>query len=304
MKIAVFGAGAVGGFYGALLARAGHDVHFISRGAQLDALRTGGLRLESRSLGTITTGPVSATDRAADVGPSPIVLVCVKAHQTREILDDLMPLVGDDTLIVPLQNGVESDDVLAARFGRARVPAAVVYVGATLVQPGVVRHVANGSIVIGARPGFDASRLTPLRDALSSAFPVEISKDIQRERWLKLVWNASVNPVSAIAQRSPHQLVVNAEGRELLRSVMHEVMAVARAQGIDLPDSVPRDYFAWMERASEVRSSMQIHRERGASMETDALVGVVIRKGQELGVPTPLSKALYALLTAIETPGP
>ena len=301
MRIAVFGAGAVGGFYGALLARAGHEVHFVTRGAQLDALRTKGLRVDSRMLGNVTVAPVSATDRTADIGPAAIVLVCVKAHQTREILDDLVPLVGEDTLIVPMQNGVESDEILAARFGRARVPAAVVYVGATLVEPGLVRHVANGSIVIGARPGFDPSRLTGLRDALTPAFPVEISTDIQRERWLKLVWNASVNPVSAIAQRSPQQLVVNPESRELLRSVMHEVIAVARAQGIDLPDSIPGDYFAWMEKAHDIRSSMQVHRERGASMETDALVGVVIRKGKELGVPTPLSTALYALLTAIES---
>lgn len=304
MKIAVFGVGAVGGFYGALLARAGHEVHFVTRSAHLDTLRTKGLRLDSRRLGDIVIDPVSATDRPADIGPSSVVLVCVKAHQTQEILDDLAPLVGDDTIIVPMQNGVESDEVLAARFGRHRVAAAVVYVGATLVGPGLVRHVANGSIVVGARPGFDASRLPELRETLARAFPVEISNDIQRERWLKLVWNASVNPVSAIAQRSPRDLVVNSESRELLRSVMHEVIAVARAQGIELPDSIPDDYFAWMKTAPEVRSSMQVHRERGASMETDALVGVVIRKGRELGVPTPLSRALYALLTAIEKPGP
>jgi 2-dehydropantoate 2-reductase len=301
MKIAVFGAGAVGGFYGALLARAGHDVHFITRGAQLEALRATGLRLDSRRLGEVIVAPVSATDRPVEIGVSALVLVCVKAHQTRGILDDLLPLVGEDTIVLPLQNGVESDDVLAERFGRRRVPAAVVYVGATLVEPGVVRHVTGGSIVIGARPGFDASRLDVLREALARAFRVEISDDIQRERWLKLVWNATVNPVSAIAQRSPHELVMNPHTRELLRSVMREVMAVARAQGIRLPDSVPDDYFAWMETAPEVRSSMQVHRARGTSMETDSLVGVVMRRGKEYGVATPLSEALYALLTAIES---
>lgn len=300
MKIAVFGAGAVGGFYGALLARAGHDVHFIARGAHLEALRAKGLRLDSLRLGEVTVAPVSATDRPVEIGVSALVLVCVKAHQTREILDDLVPLVGEGTIIIPMQNGVESDEVLAERFGKHRVPAAVVYVGAMLAEPGVVRHVASGSIVIGARPGFDTSRLTAVQDTLGTAFRVEISSDIQRERWLKLVWNATVNPVSAIAERSPHELVMNPHTRQLLRSVMHEVMAVARAQGIQLPESIPDDYFAWMEMAPDVRSSMQVHRARGTSMETDSLVGVVIRRGKEHGVATPLSQVLYALLTAIE----
>lgn len=301
MKIVVFGAGAVGSFYGALLARAGHDVHFVARGAQLDAIRTQGIRIDSKLLGQIHVPSVAATEQAAQAGRADLVLVCVKAHQTSAILDDLAGVVGDGTIIVPLQNGVESDEVLAARFGRNRVPAAVVYVGATVEEPGVVSHVTRGFILIGARPGFDAARLAGVRDALASTgLPVQISDDIQQERWRKLIWNASFNPVSAITQREPRDLLAVPESRAVLVGLMREVVAVARARGIALDESEIEAQVAWTEATPAIRTSMQVDRERGRTMETDALVGVVIRTGRTHGVPTPLSEVLYALLTAIE----
>jgi 2-dehydropantoate 2-reductase len=271
MKIAVVGAGAVGSFYGGLLARAGLDVHFVTRGAQGSA-----------------------------VGTVDIVLVCVKAHQTAEILDQLAPLIGAYTTIVPMQNGIETDEVLAARCGRERVCAAVVYVGATAIEPGVTVHVANGSILIGAPTGFDAARLLAVRDVLSAGFPVKLSRDIQRDRWYKLVWNATINPLTAIAGRTPYQLVTQPDTRAHLLGIMREVMAVGRAHGIDLTEQAAHDYFAWIEKTPDIRTSMQFHRERGLSLETDALVGVVVRKGRERGVPTPLCESLVAALNAIE----
>jgi 2-dehydropantoate 2-reductase len=300
MKVAVYGAGAVGSFYGGLLVRAGLDVHFITRGAQLEALRTRGLRIESTLLGSLLIHPVSATDQGSTIGPVEIVLICVKAHQTSEILDQLPPLVGDSTIIVPMQNGIESDEVLASRFGRERVCAAVVYVGATAIAPGITAHVANGSIVLGAPTGFDAARLPAVRAALSPGFPVKISGDIERDRWYKLVWNASINPLTAITQRTPYELVMQPDTRAQLLEIMREVMAVGRAHGIELTEQAAHDYFKWIEKTPEIRTSMQFHRERGLSLETDALVGVVVRKGRERGVPTPLSEALVATLNGLE----
>lgn len=303
MTIVVYGAGGVGSFYGALLARAGHDVHFVARGAQLAAVRSRGIRIVSRPLGEIHVPTLSATARAADIGQAELVLVCVKAHQTAAILDDLAASVGHDTIILPLQNGIESDEVLAERFGRRRVPAAVVYVGATLDEPGVVLHSANGLIVIGARPGFDAARLPSVRDALAmTGLPVQISGDIQRERWVKLLWNASFNPVCTVAQRAPHELLAVPETRALLLRVMGEIMAVARAHGIHISEAEAEEQMAYTEALPPIRTSMQVDRERGRAMETDALVGVILRKGREMGVPTPLSEVLYAVLTAMEGP--
>jgi 2-dehydropantoate 2-reductase len=200
MTIAVFGAGAVGSFYGGLLARAGKNVRFLARGAQLEVLRTRGLHLSSLALGEIDVAPVTASDRPADLGVVDLVLVCVKAHQTAGVLDDIAALVGDHTLLMALQNGVESDEVLAARFGAERVVSCVVYVGATLEEPGLVRHVAAGSLVIGGRHTRAVERV---RDALQGAdFQVRISSDIERQRWQKLAWNASFNAVSALTLRT------------------------------------------------------------------------------------------------------
>ena len=153
MTIVVFWAGAVGGFFGALLARAGRDVRFIARGAQLAALRSGGIVIESALLGVVRVPEIRVAAHADEIGPVDLVLLCVKAQQTSGVLDALVPLVAPATTIVTLQNGVESDDIVAERFGRDRVVPAVVYVGATLERPGHISHVAAGTIALGVPAG-------------------------------------------------------------------------------------------------------------------------------------------------------
>jgi 2-dehydropantoate 2-reductase len=301
MKIAIYGAGGVGAFFGGLLVRGGADVHLIARGAQLEALRTSGLLIKSLRLGDIRIAPVQADADPARIGVCDLVLICVKAHQTPLILEPLQSLVGRETTLVTLQNGVESDDVLAARFGRERVLPGVVYVGATLERPGVISHVAAGTIAIGVRDGSDAARLPAVAAALGlSGQPVKIVEDIQRERWLKLLWNASFNPLSAITERTPRDLVAVPSMRQLLVDVMREVIAVAAAQGIALSESAIEEQLAWTERAPAIRTSMMVDRQHGRAMEADALVGVVVRRGREHAVPTPLSQAMLALLEAVE----
>jgi 2-dehydropantoate 2-reductase len=304
MKIVMFGAGGVGAFYGGLLARAGQDVHFVARGAQLEALRTRGLHISSLSLGEIELPPLRATDRAAAIGRADLVLVAVKAHHTAGILDDVEALVGEGTLLVALQNGVESDDVLAARFGSNRVVSAVVYVGATLEQPGFVRHVAAGTLVIGDRGGSGAERVERVREVLASTgLPVRVTPDIERQKWHKLAWNASFNAVSALTARSSQALLATPSARELLLGVMREVVAVANARGVALGEADVEQLVAATDKAAPIRTSMLVDRERGRQLETEAIVGVVVRAGKELGVPTPLASVLYALLTAISSSG-
>jgi 2-dehydropantoate 2-reductase len=301
MKIAVFGAGAVGSFYGGLLARGGQDVHIVARGAQLEALGSHGLRISSLALGEISVPPLRATSRAADIGTADLVLVCVKAHQTAGILDDLRSLTGEHTVLIALQNGVESDEILASRFGAEKIVSAVVYVGAELEQPGLVRHVAAGTLVIGERDGSTTPRIERIRDALAATgLPVRISPDIERQRWHKLTWNASFNAVSALTLRSSQELLAVGETRELLLAIMREVVAVARGLGVTLGESDLQQLVAATERAAPIRTSMLVDRERGRQLETDALVGVVVRKGRQLGIPTPITSALHALLTAVD----
>jgi len=303
MKIAVFGAGGVGAFFGGLLVRGGADVHFIARGAQLAALRSQGILIRSHRLGDVRVQTVHAESDTSRIGPCDMVLVCVKAHQTDQILNALAVLVTEQTTLVTLQNGVESDEPLAARFGAARVVPGVVYLGATLEEPGVVSHVAAGTIAIGVRQGGDPSRLPWVAAALQqSGQPVTVVDDIQAERWRKLVWNASFNPVSAIAQRTIRDLVTIPSTRHLLIGLMREVVAVAVAQGITIDPGVVEEQLSWTERSPSIRTSMMVDRSRGRGMETDALVGVVVRKGAEYGVPTPYSQSMLALLEAIAHP--
>ena len=300
MRILVYGAGGVGVFFGALLARAGRDVHFVARGPHLEALRSRGLRIKSPLIGDVEVPHVSVYPRAADSGRADLVLVCVKTHQTESILDDLTSAVGDETVVIPLQNGVESDEQLAERFGRSRVLPAAVYVGATLDEPGVVSHAGPARISFGARQGFDERRLAAIHETLAATGQVvQISPDIQRERWRKLMWNASFNTVSAVTLRTPAELLALPETRALLTAIMSEVVAVARAQGLDLQRSDVDEHIAWTERASGIRTSTMVDRERGRTMEADALIGVIVRRGREAGVATPASETMYALMKAI-----
>jgi 2-dehydropantoate 2-reductase len=299
-RILVYGAGGVGAFFGALLARAGRDVHFVARGAQLDALRSRGVRIVSELIGDVEVPRVSVASSAAESGRADLVLVCVKTHQTAAILDDLAAVVGDDTVVIALQNGVDSDEQLTERFGRHRVLPAAVYVGATIDEPGVVSHQAPARISIGGREGFDERRLAAIHETLSVAgHVVQVSPDIQRERWRKLMWNASFNTVSAITLRTPAELLALPETRALIVRIMREVADVARAAGIDLQQTDIDQHIAWTERATSIRTSTMVDRERGRAMEADALIGVIVRKGREADVATPASETILALMKAI-----
>jgi 2-dehydropantoate 2-reductase len=301
VTILVYGAGGVGAFFGALLVDAGNDVHFVARGAPLDAMRRDGLRIRSTLIGDIHVPHVQVHECAAAAPRPDLILVCVKTYQTAGILDDLATVVGDATVLVTLQNGVESDEVVAARFGWHRVVPATVYVGATLDDPGVVSHAAPARISIGSAHGFDSSRLLAIRDVLASTGqPITISPDIQHERWRKLMWNASFNTVSATTMRTPGELLAIPETRALLRNIMQEVVDVARALGLGLVDSDVDDHITWTERNSGMRTSTMVDRSRGRMMEADALIGVIVRKGRIAGVATPACDAMYALMVASE----
>ena len=303
MTILVYGAGGVGAFFGALLARAGLDVHFVARGAQLEALRRHGVRIRSSLIGDVHVPTVHAHPQASDAPKADLALVCVKTYQTAGILDDLAASVKDSTIIMTLQNGVESDEVVAGRFGWERVVPAAVYVGATIDEPGVVVHEAPARISFGARPGFDPARLETVREVLAcTGQRSQLSEDIQHERWRKLMWNASFNTVSAITMRAPADLLALAETRALLRRVMHEVVGVAQALGIGLVDADVDHHISWTERAPGMRTSTMVDRSRGRAMEADGLIGVIVRRGRERGVRTPASETIYALMKACDVP--
>jgi 2-dehydropantoate 2-reductase len=303
MKIVIVGAGGVGAFYGALLARAGQDVHFLARGAQLQALQSVGIRIKSATLGTFDVHRVRAAARASDIGPADLILLCVKAYHVEAVLDEVASIAHERTIVVGLQNGIESDDLLAERLGRARVLTGILYVGATLEEPGVVSHLAGGRIVLGARAGADARLLTPVHDVLAvMGLPVQVASDIERERWYKLIWNAAFNPLTALTSWSVHELLADERTRALAVSIMREVIAVARAQGVDLHESDIDRVIEYTMKAPPILTSMEVDRRMGRPLETEALIGVVVRKGRQLGIATPVSGVVYTLLGAVDRP--
>lgn len=304
MQIVVYGAGAVGCFWGALLARAGHDVRFIARGAQLEALRTSGLRITSETLGEITLQPVSAAARAIGGAPADLVLLSVKVHQTPPVLDDLASVVDGGSVVLPMQNGLDADDLLRERFGDARVLSSVVYVGAAIAHPGVVRHAARGLLIVGNPYGVPDARYRAVVEALGApGLTIRPVEDIHYERWYKLMWNASFNAVSALTFQTSRPILQEASTRSVVEAAMRETAAVARASGIALTDADVDRSLAETDRLPSIRTSMLDDREHGRPMEIDGLVGTVVRRGAERGVATPVLSTLYGLLTGMR-PGP
>ncbi len=307
MKVVVCGAGAVGSFWGGLLARAGHDVRFIARGAQLAALESQGLRIASNVLGEVAINPVRVAATAAGGEPADLVLLSVKTHQTASVIEDLSAVVAARTVVMALQNGVEADDLLRTRWGDNRVVSTVVYVGASIEAPGVVRHVARGLLLVGNPYGVPGERYAEVLDALAApGLTVRAVDDIHRERWYKLMWNTSFNAVSALTLQTSRPLLDEPATRSVIDACMREVAAVGRARGVHITDADVDRSLAETEKLPPIRTSMLEDREHRRQMEVEALVGVVVRFGRDAGVATPVTSTLYGLLKGMRpgSPGP
>lgn len=292
-RIAVMGAGGVGSYYGAMLARAGHEVTLIGRPQHVDAVRRSGLRLEAKTFDEYVRVQAS-TDPSAVRGAS-LVLFSVKSPDTEAAGEAIASHLERDAAVLTLQNGVDNPERLAAALGREVTPA-VVYVAVEMAGAGHVRHHGGGELVIG--PGTAS-------DAIAAAFraagvPVEISDNVAGALWAKLIVNCAYNALSAITQLPYGKLVQGAGIPEVMRDVVDECLAVARAAGVQLPE----DMHEAVRRISLIMpaqlSSTAQDLSRGKQTEIDHLNGFVVRKGAQLGVPTPANRTLLALVKLLE----
>ncbi len=303
MKFAVIGAGAVGGFYGAVLAKAGHDVAFVARGAHRDAMLAHGLQILSApdSVGTFSVRCQVETD-PAKIGPVDLVILAIKTYSNAETLPTLTPLFGPNTSIITLQNGVDTADELAAAFGKARVIGGATYIAASIESPGVIRHTGtHRRIVFGEY--FDAPvelspRVAALKDVFEAAnIQTEAVTDIQMRVWEKFIYLAPMAAFTA-GSRLPIGPVWGDEFiREMFLSAVDEVEAVARASNIRIDPGVRNritQYTAGVPKT--MRSSLLIDLSQGKRIEVEALQGSVVRRGAAVGVATPIMSALYAVL--------
>lgn len=294
MKIAVMGAGAVGCYYGAMLARAGHDVVLIGRAALAQAVRdNNGLILEMA--GDRHVIGVTASDDPADIAGAGMILFCVKSGDTEAAGGQIAPHLGSDTLLLSLQNGVSNPERLQAVTGHAVIPA-VVYVAAAMAGPGVVRHQGRGDLAIGG-PGSDAAA------GILNAAGVEtvVSPDITAAQWEKLILNCAYNALSAVANMPYGALVAQQGIPDLLEDIVAECRAVAGAAGVTLPetllDNVRKIAAAMPGQYSSTAQDLQ----RGKLTEIDFLNGEIFAKGRELGVATPINKTLTLLVKLAES---
>ncbi len=299
MRIAVFGVGGVGGYFGGRLAQSGQDVVWIARGATLEALRRRGLEVASVRGDFRLPPPLTASSEPSELGPVDAVLLAVKAWQVEGVAPGLRPLVEAGGFVLPLQNGVEAAETLAAALGRERIVGGLCRIISEIDAPGRIRHSGGEpSVTLGELDNAPSERTARLRGAfLAAGVRAEIPPDIHTARWEKFLFIASASAIGA-ATRAPIGVVRTLpETRDLLVRAMEEVLAVARARGVALDGAVVDRTLDFLDRLPpHGTASMQRDLAAGRPSELEAQSGAVVRFGREAGVPTPVHELLYRIL--------
>ncbi|MGA4837917.1 2-dehydropantoate 2-reductase [Streptomyces sp. G45] len=305
IKVAVVGTGGVGGYFGGRLAAAGHDVGFVARGAHLEALRSTGLTVASAA-GDFSVAPVRASHDTRDIGEVDVVLLCVKTWQLPPAIAALKPLVGADTAVVTLQNGVEAPEQVAAAVGRDAVLPGTAKIIAHLDGPGRVRHVGGPATLAFAEWDDRASdRVTRLRAALADAsVSVAVPDGIWAELWAKFLFVVPFGGLGTVTD-APFGVLRSRPGtRRLLAEGMAEVRQVADALGVRLPDDIVDRTLAFVDQQpAEGTSSLQRDIRSGRPSELEAWNGSVVRLGERAGVPTPVNRYLYEVASVLAARG-
>jgi len=301
MRVLVLGAGAVGGYFGARLAEGGHDVTFVARGENLDALRRDGLtvRLADR---TMHLSPVHAVREPADAPRPALVLVCVKSHDTPAAAAALRPVVSADTIVLSLQNGIENEEILARELALPPLMVACTRIGVALVAPATIEYSGRGTIVFGEVDGRESPRARQVAATLAAAgVPYELRSDILVPAWEKLAWNAGFNAVTTLTQATVAQVMAQPASRGLVVATMEEVDAVATALGVPVrrsrTEAVLADSVAGL---PDFETSMLQDYRRGRRLEHDALNGAVVRAAARVGISVPVNRVLLALLARLD----
>lgn len=301
MRIAVMGAGSIGGYFGGMLARSGNHVVLIARGEHLAAIRAQGLRIQTDAeLLTIPCGPnLSATDNPAEVGPVDLALLTVKTYQNAAAVPAMLPLLGPATAVLCLQNGIDSYRTVAEAVGLDRVLPGAAYIEAARLGPGLLRQ--SGSVVriaFGEPDGGDSERGRQIRDALAAAgIETQFSRDIQQTLWSKFLFIASMAGVTSLSRETMAQLMPRPEWRKVIVSCMREIESVAQASLVNLDPDLVANTVAYIEGDLEdMHASMHADIMAGRPLELEALNGAVVRAGQQAGVPTPINDLIYAAL--------
>jgi 2-dehydropantoate 2-reductase len=301
MRIAVMGTGSIGGYFGGMLARDGNEVSFIARGAHLDAIRSNGLKVVRDE--EEFTVPCHATDDPSEIGPVDLALLCVKTNQSSDAIPMMQPLVGPETTVLCLQNGVDSYLRAAEVLGDGTVLPGAAFIEAGMLEPGVVRQTGSlVRIILGETNGVETPRCQGIRDAfLDAGVPAEVLPDIQAGQWEKFIFIATMAGVTSMARATLVELMPQPHWRNVVLACLAEIDAVGRASGVALPpDIVASTVSSIEEHLADLQASMHTDLMAGRPLELDALNGAVVRLGQEAGVATPVNDVIYAMLKGFQ----
>lgn len=298
MKFAMLGAGGLGGYFGARLVQAGHDVAFIARGAHLAAMRANGLRIVSEN-GDAHIAPVVATDDPKTVGPVDCVIVAVKLWDLEAAAESAKPLIGARTAVVSFQNGVEKDDVLARIVGPEHVVGGVGYIAAKIAEPGVIEQTGRiARAILGELDGTESKRVGAVVQALASAgIDAQASTAIKKVTWEKFVFIVGLSGLTSLVRAPIGPIRENAQARSLLGDAMHEAVNLGIAAGIDLDPGLADAQLRFCDTTPpQMRGSMAVDLERGRRLELPWLSGAVARLGPQFDVDTPVNDVITRAL--------
>jgi 2-dehydropantoate 2-reductase len=300
MRIAVMGAGAVGGYFGARLSRAGHEVVFIARGRHLEALRRDGLRVIS-PFGNLHIEDARFTGDTTDVGIADLILFCVKSYDTESAAESLRPLIATESAILSLQNGIDNPEKIARLWGEQRTFAGVVYIAAEIDSPGVVRHSTGGKIIFGQPDGGRDDRAQFIARSLAATdIPCEMSRDIQKVQWTKLLWNAPFCAISCLTRANMKQIVESEPLINLAVDCMTEVQAAALTRGIDLPRELFDQAIVFSKGLGKFKPSMLQDLEARKPLEYEAFNGIVVKLLRHAGAQAPINQTFHATLQCLD----
>jgi len=297
-NILMVGAGAVGGFFGAHLARRNPGVSFLLRPRTLQAVRAHGLTVRSAE-GTFTVRPPAAAD-PRDLPQPDLIILSVKAYDLDPVMDQLEPVMTPHTVLLTLQNGVDTEDRLLARFKRDCVVGGVAFIYSKIVEPGVIEHYKRGSIAIGELMGHTSPRVRQIVDLFKQAgLTCQVVEDIRRSKWEKMCWNCVFNPLTVIINDRVAKALDHPEMLQVIPQIVGEVAAVAAGLKVPLPADMAEKVVRWSQEIRDIHTSMYDDWKAGRPTEIDSLNGYVGQRGRELGIPTPLNEALTAMVKVI-----
>ncbi len=298
-QIMVVGAGSVGGFFGAHLAKHHHDrVSFLLRARTLAAVRQHGLMILSGT-GTFTVHPPAASDPRELPKPD-LIILAMKAYDLDGVLEQLAPVMTEETLLLTLQNGVDIEDRISARLKRECIVGGVAYIYSKIIEPGIIEHYKRGSVAVGELTGPASPRVQQVADIFKQAgIPCQVSEDIRRTKWEKMCWNCVFNPLTVVIDDRVSAALAHPKLLHTIHRIVGEVAAVSAGLHVPLAPDMADRVLRWTQEIRDIHTSMYDDWKAGRPTEIDSLNGYIVQKGRELGIPTPVNEALTGFIKVI-----